>query len=804
MNMWTLAYEKFIPSQELLREALCTLGNGYFATRGAAPESQASSPFHYPGTYAAACYNRLVSEVAGREIENESLVNLPNWLPLGFRIDEGDWFDSERVALLDYRQELNVRRGVLTRLIRFKDERDRRTRVLQRRFVHMGDAHLAGLEMTVVAENWSGSLGVRSGLDARVTNGGVERYRELNNNHLVPVESWSAGEDTVYMQVETNQSHIRVAEAARTRVHGNGKFGPAKRRMIEEPGHIAHEFCCDIQEGEAVTVEKIASLYTSRDQAISECGLESRKKVERAGDFDALLETHVLGWGHLWRRFQTKVECDERTALILNTHTFHLLQTVSPKSIGLDIGVPARGLHGEAYRGHIFWDELFIFPLLNFRAPDLMRSLLMYRYRRLDEARWSAKQAGYRGAMFPWQSSSNGREESQKLHLNPRSGRWIPDNTHLQRHINAAIAYNVWSYYQVTNDVDFMCFYGAEMLIEIARFLVSIVGYNGSLDRYEIHGVVGPDEYHDAYPDARAPGINNNAYTNVMAVWVLCRALEVLELIPAHRQEALWDRLSLRREELQFWEDISRKMFVPFHDDGIISQFEGYDKLEEFDWVRYKEKYGDIQRLDRILESEGDSPNRYRVSKQADALMLFYLLSAEELTELFTRLGYSFKRECIRKNIEYYLKRTSHGSTLSRVVHSWVLARSDRERSFQLFQKALDSDVSDIQGGTTHEGIHLGAMAGTVDLAERCYSGLEIRRDMLRLNPLLPSEMKSLQFDILYRNHLIDVRVTSVGVKVRSRPSDAPPVKIGFRDRVDELKSGHSMEFKLTKSAEAS
>ena len=162
------------------------------------------------------------------------------------------------------------------------------------------------------------------------------------------------------------------------------------------------------------------------------------------------------------------------TELKLRVHIFHCLQTASPHSIDLDVGIPARGWHGEAYRGHIFWDELFIFPFLSLRLPTLTRALLSYRYRRLPEAKRAAREEGFEGAMFPWQSGSNGREETQKLHLNPESGRWNPDNTHRQRHINAAIAFNIWQYYEATDDYEFLTAFGAEMFLEIARFWASI------------------------------------------------------------------------------------------------------------------------------------------------------------------------------------------------------------------------------------------------------------------------------------------------------------------------------------------
>lgn len=795
-GIWTLAYDGYDPEQEGLREALCTLGNGHFATRGAAPESDADN-VHYPGTYVAGCFNRLKTEISGQIIENECMVNAPNWLPLTFRIEDGEWFNTGDWDILQYRQELDLRRGVLTRTMRVADAQGRRTRLVQRRFVSMANPHLAALETAMVAENWSGRAHVLSALNGTVTNSGVKRYQELDSRHLQPVETRAVHAETTCLQVETNQSHIRIAEAARTRISIHGEPVPVEPRVTQRPGYIAQELTVDVQQGKTVTVEKIVALYTSRDHAISECGDQACTEAERSPGFTDLLQRHVVSWNHLWKRCQIVIKGSRRVSLILNLHIFHLLQTVSPHTIEHDAGVPARGLHGEAYRGHIFWDELFIFPFLNLRIPDITRALLLYRYRRLPGARWAATEAGLEGAMYPWQSGSDGREETQTLHLNPRSGRWLPDNSRRQRHINIAIAYNVWHYYQVTGDVNFLAFYGAEMLIEIARFWASIAKYNRSLDRYEICRIMGPDEFHDAYPDADEPGIDNNAYTNIMAVWVLCRAGEAIDVLPANRREALRDKLGLRREELERWERISRKMLVVFQDGDIVSQFKGYELLKELDWQGYRAKYGDIHRLDRILEAEGDTPNRYKVSKQADVLMLFYLLSADELREILHRLGYPCEYETIPRNIDYYLERTSHGSTLSRVVHSWVLARSKRELSWHLLKEALESDVSDVQGGTTREGIHLGAMAGTVDLIQRCYTGIETRSDTLQLNPCLPAELDEMRFDITYRQHRINLVLTHDRLMISAQPGAAVPIRVGLRDQITELKAGDTVEFDL-------
>ncbi|MGA2404387.1 MAG: beta-phosphoglucomutase family hydrolase [Syntrophobacteraceae bacterium] len=372
-SAWSLVFEGFDPAHEGIRETLCTLGNGYFATRAAAAWAVADD-IHYPGTYLAGGYNRLNTDIAGRVVENEDLVNFPNWLTLEFCIANQDRFDARTVTLLSYRQELDLRRGMLLRTIRFEDRQGRRSLLQERRLVSMGDMHLGALELTLTAENWSGSITVRSAIDGRIVNLGAKLYRKFNNKHLESLAGEVGCEESVCLLVRTCQSNIHVAQAARTRAFIDGQLLDVRRRVIEEPGYIGQELKVDIKQGETLVLEKIASFYTSRDHAISECGLEARKAIARAGRFDAVMADHVLTWKHLWHRFDVHIELADpgfklNVSMLLRLNMFHLLQTVSLHSIGLDIGVPARGWTGEAYQGHIFWDELFIFPSRP-AAPD--------------------------------------------------------------------------------------------------------------------------------------------------------------------------------------------------------------------------------------------------------------------------------------------------------------------------------------------------------------------------------------------------------------------------------------------------
>ncbi|MFD9043852.1 glycoside hydrolase family 65 protein [Streptomyces bottropensis] len=791
MSEWTWEYEGYDPAAERLRESLCTLGNGYFATRGAVPESRAGLA-HYPATYAAGIYNRLESVVAGRRVVNEDLVNLPNWLLLRFRLcradgSAGPWFSPDTQQPFDHRHTLDLRQATLTRTFRFRDDEAGVLSVEQTRLVHMADPHLAALRTEFSAEEWSGEIEIESALDGDVTNTNVHRYRSLNHSHLAQVRTGTAGTDTTWLRCRTSTSDVGIGMAARTVVTGQlpraSELRGSRRRAV-------HRLVIPIAPGRPAVVEKTVALHTTRDLAISDPYGAAADRVAAAPGFLALLDSHVAAWARLWGRADVQVPGE--AGRVLRLHLFHLLQTLSPHTTELDVGVPARGLHGEAYRGHVFWDELFVLPYLNLHFPEVSRALLNYRHRRLPRACRAAAAAGRSGAMYPWQSGSDGREETQQLHLNPRSGRWLPDHSRLQHHVGSAIAYNVWQYCEATGDTEYLHTKGAEMLLQIARFWADTADFDPGHGRYRIRDVVGPDEYHDSYPEAVRPGLDDNAYTNVTAAWVLSRALDLTRRLPAWRREELFERIQLDGGELPKWEEISRQLRVPFHQ-GVISQFDGYGDLTELDWDGYRARYDSVRRLDRILEAEGDTVNRYQASKQADVLMLGYLFSPPELRDLFRRLGYDMDDVIWRRTVDYYLKRTSHGSTLSGLVHAWVLARARRAEAWTYCREALEQDVADLQGGTTGEGIHLGAMAGTLDLVQRGLTGLETREDALRLDPVPLPALSEYGFSLRYRGHWgVSVRLGSGQLRIGVPDSEESPIRLVLPNRAVTVAPGET------------
>ncbi|NQT00020.1 MAG: response regulator [Candidatus Omnitrophica bacterium] len=760
-SSWKLIYERFLPAEEGLREALCTLGNGYFGTRGAVSESGASRK-HYPGTYIAGVYNRLPTRIAGRTIINEDFVNCPNWLPLTFRFAKGEWISPTNNTILSYSQELNLRKGVFSRVMRFRESRGHQVRVQTQRIVSMSEPHLAAIKYTIIPDNYEGWITISSGLDGTVQNTGVSRYRQLNSKHLRPSGLGSFGKSGIYLSMKTSQSEIEIAEAAQVRIFCSGRLIRPESKIVKKGKKgIYQEFKIFAHKGKRYEIEKVVAIYTSKDRQVSRPLPAAINSVKRSQNFSRLLKGHQQAWDNLWKKLDIQIEGDEFSQKVLRLHAFHLLQCASRHNLNLDASLPARGLHGEAYRGHIFWDILFARPFFDFHAPEISKALFLYRYRRLDQARKNARKSGYDGAMFPWQSGSTGREETQVIHLNPLSGKWGPDHSHNQRHVSFAIAYDVWRYWERTADLDFLINYGAELLLSIATFGGSLAQYDSKDGRYHTEGLMGPDEFHERFPGAPKSGFKDNAYTNFLIVWTLLKAEEVLTILPAGQKQRIIKKLKISQEELNRWEDISRKMTLIINKGGIISQFDGYFKLKELDWPAYRRKYGKIQRIDRILKAEGKSPNAYKIAKQADVLMMFYLFSLAEIKDLFHRLDYRLTKEALKKNYGYYVLRTSHGSTLSKVVHCYLayLLGKTKEAG-ELFLQVLKSDIYDTQGGTTPEGIHAGVMGSSVDLVLRAFAGVDVENNQIKVQPHLPKKWRSIKFKICYKRHWISFLIT--------------------------------------------
>jgi len=659
-DLWTLRYFDYSSQEEGLREVLLTVGNGYFGTRGALEETEANG-INYPGTYIAGVYNRLESKVAGRTIVNEDFVNCPNWLPVTFKIGDHDWFDPNNGEILRITRTLDFRNGLLRKEVVVRDAHRRETLIESSRLASMAHAHIAALKYRITPLNYSDEISIKSGLDAEIINAGVERYCALNSKHLKPILVGGA-ENLSYLLSRTIQSGIDIAEAAKLVVSLDGERIKADLEIEKTPGAIWSTTVLDAKQGQSICVEKIVAFYTSKEDDVDDPLEAARAALEGMDGFDELLRESASAWEEIWGKIDIQIVGDRLAQKLIRLNLYHSLVSASPHNSKLDAGIPARGLHGEAYRGHIFWDELYILPFYNSYFPEVTKSVLKYRYRRLDQAKGYAKEFGYEGAMFPWQSGSDGREETQVMHLNPMSGEWGPDYSSLQRHVSLAIAYNIWNYYRVTDDLDFMVTYGAEMFFEICRFWASKARFNSITGRYDIDDVMGPDEYHEKVPHAKRGGVKNNTYSNIMVAWMFSQAREMLEQLDENDVQELRGRIQLDDDEIELWEDIRKRIHIPVSNAGVLEQFEGYFDLEELDWEDYKARYANIHRMDRILKAEGRVPDEYKVSKQADALMTFFVLEPDGVAKVLKAAGYSLEEnKLLSDNFEYYLLGSSIG-----------------------------------------------------------------------------------------------------------------------------------------------
>lgn len=759
---WLLRYYGYHPGKdEYAVESLLTTGNGFIGLRGTTPEMKISEN-HYPATYLAGLYNTAISEVSGQKIKNEDFVNAPNMQRMTLKIDGEELiFDASQIQGLQ--RTLDMRTGVFASTTRFLTKTGKELEVVAKRVVSMENMHLYALSYQVTPLNFTGEIELMSVSDGGVYNYNVARYRSLTNTHLDVVEQ-EAVDGKTSLIAQTRQSNIKILQQSELK---SETISLDKVTTEITKTAIYQTIPVIVTKGETVTFEKIVSVFMAKE------GEKLPEKVlsdQNFPSFDEVKRTSAEAWNTLWAQAEIKVSGDIMSEKMLHLHTYHMLVSGSPVANStLDASITARGLHGEAYRGHIFWDELFILPFYIIHFPETARQLLLYRYHRLGAAKEAAKKEGYEGAMYPWQSGLDGSEQSQELHLNPITGEWGEDHSRLQRHVSLAVAYNVWLYGNNTNDRLFMVDYGIELLLEIAKFWLSKTTFDEEKGCYSIAGVMGPDEFHEAYPGSQTGGLTDNAYTNMMVVWLFEEIEKIYQTYDADSLKRIQKKVALTSKQLAEMEHIKHNLHLEINSEGIIAQFEGYFDLEEVDWTFYKEKYGNIYRMDRILQAEGRSADEFKVAKQADSLMIFYNLHKSRVDQILTDLQCELPEDYLEKNLAYYLERTSHGSTLSRIVHSQLASIvDDRQLAWKLYQEALRSDYQDIQGGTTAEGIHAGVMAATLFITLTTFAGIDIRQDRIHIQPHFPEQWKELSFKMSIRGINFSISVSEETLEIEA------------------------------------
>ena len=718
---WAVIETQFDPTQLHYKETVFTVGNGYLGTRGSFEEG-------YLGSMSATLIHGVYDDVP---VVHTELANCPDWLPLVVIIN-GDRFRLDHGEILSYRRQLDLRRGVLSRDVRWRSGSGHTVDIHLERFASLADQHVLALCCQVTALDFEGTIEVQGSINGYPDNQGVMHWEWLNQGALATEE----GDCLTWLHLRTRNSGIELGMATRVTVAD----ASASVRVTGCQGYPNLAATFSVEFGQTVTLEKVVTVFTSREETVP--AQAAQDKLRQQPSYTTLLSAQEAAWEEVWRSSNVVIEGDTKAQLAIRYNLFQLL-ICAPRHDNT-VSIPAKTLSGFAYRGHVFWDtEIFVLPFLIFTQPALARNLLTYRYHTLNGARRKAKESGYKGAMFAWESAGTGDE------VTPR---WVPpadSNAELVRiwcgdrelHINTDIAYAVWNYWQVTGDDDWMRECGAELILDTAVYWGSRVEWNAKQEYYEIREVIGTDEYHEH--------VSNNAFTNRMVQWHLQKALAVLEWLHSqypNQATQLEEKLQITLERQARWRDIISHIWL-LHDreTGIIEQFEGFFNLEDLNLADYEPRTRSMQ---TILGIEGAS--KRQVLKQPDVLMLLYLLRDS--------LGSDYDHQTLQKNWDYYAPRTdiTYGSSLGPAIHAALASYLNQPKeAYQRFMQAVLVDLEDTRRNAK-EGIHAASAGGVWQAIVFGFAGVRITETGPVANPHLPQAWTRLKFKLQWRDQWYD------------------------------------------------
>ncbi|MCL4474409.1 MAG: hypothetical protein M1455_10835, partial [Actinobacteria bacterium] len=760
-----LIEDGFNPFREREIESLASVSNGYLGTRASLEEQ---GPASGAATLIAGIYD--IGEYDGLE----ELATAPDWLFTRIFVF-GKQLKLDTETMVEHKRILDLRRGVYRRRWRHRDHQGRMTSVEFTRFVSMDDPHALVLTVSITPENYSGAVRVETGI--RVCDncrtplepvGGIKpaRGRKAKGERGEDSLKDKPRPNSLNLLTGTSRSGLIVSMAQATRVHEDYPGVIKKERYIdsgETDAGVYEEIAWHAEMDRALTLQKYVSVFTSRETD-EPAAAASAHAAEIAGrGATRLLLEHTSRWEERWELSGIDLEGDPEARHLLNFSIYHLIGAGNP---GDDrVSVSARALTGTIYRGHIFWDaEIFTIPFFIFTFPPAARAALMYRYHTLPAAKNNATKAGFRGAMFAWESAQSGEEMTPRAMLSP-SGEVIPVTSgDLEDHIISDIAYGVWRYWSATGDDAFLIEAGAELILETARFWVSRSEHERGA--YHILNVEGPDEYHDE-------GVDDNYYTNAMAVWNIEHALEAAlfmqESYPAEWAE-LSGRIGLKNPELKQWSKVADQMYLNMTGGKLIEEFSGYFNLEDIDVRDFRPRTAPM-----AVILGRDRANASQIVKQADVVMALYLLEKK------------LSPEIIRANFEYYDRRTAHGSSLSPAIYGLVAARLGMlDEALAYFRQAATIDLANNMGNAAG-GVHIAAMGGLWQEMIMGFAGVRTDGARLFVNPILPDGWKRLRFRLAWRGLTLAYDIRS-GRQIRLTLEGTGKVQTGiYGSRPQEL-----------------
>ena len=731
---WTLDEHGYDPLRESSIESRFAIGNGFLGVRASRSVSRGPTwltwaPWlvwaSWPRTYVAGLF-----DTPNTDPPVPALVPVADWLRVRIRLD-GETLLLRRGRTLEHRRTLDMRRGLL-----LAEWRQRTPAGVI--------AHVRTLRLVSQAER---ALGLQL-LSLELDRDGVEVKLEASFE--------SAGLGMMAVRVEDELGVWRTADSDR----GVAMAGAASlaldghARVTEAAGPLRWVWHWRSMVGQEATMERIVAVARA-DTAEDDPGPVAAAMLgrARAAGGQAILAAHETAWAGRWQASNVTIDGDPELERALRFATYHLNSAANPDDPLVSIG--ARGLTGDAYLGHVFWDtDIYLMPFYIDSWPKAARSLLMYRFHTIDRARAKARRGGWRGALYAWESADTGEETTPDQVIGPAGTPVDVLSGKEEQHIASDVAYAVWQYWRATGDDAFLLEAGAEMILETARFWASRSTLEAD-GRRHIRHVIGPDEYHE--------NIDDNAYTNGMARWNIARALELVEMMRATSLDGarrgwaecwggLESRLGLGAAELALWHEVIDTLVTGLDPaTGLIEQFAGFHQLEKINLERYADRKVP---MDVILGHE--RTQRTQVVKQADVVALLALLPE------------TFDEPTQRANFRFYEPLCSHGSSLSRSMHALVAARlgmTDLALRYLHETSAIDLSPSSAESAG---GVHIAALGGLRQAVMLGFVGLSLAGETLSLAPLLPAHWSRVSCCVYWHGRRVRLDISQGGQDVQA------------------------------------
>jgi kojibiose phosphorylase len=719
--------DEFNKNNQGVQETIFTLGNGFIGSRGIMEEYPSGAN---PGTFMAGMYDISEAQV-------EELINLPN--PIKFVISsEGEKLDIFSMKVLSHKRILDMKNGVLVRKTLYRDAKKRKFLYQSARFLSMADPHVGAMKVSIKLLNGNASLAASFRIDDAVYNAGGLMLAKRRHFNVIKADKEGVF-DYIVFRTNTHKHIISYADSLEFKQAG-------KKKQLDER---FHQF--DLKTNQEIVFTKIFTLYTSYNYSSKSIKRETMRSLNESvkKGFDGVFKAHLKKMSKRWEDSDIVIEGDKEIQNAMRFNIYHMLISARRRYAHYSIG--AKTLSGQGYRGHIFWDtEIYLLPFYIYTQPEIARGLLMFRYKTLPQAREIAIEKGYRGAMYPWEATESGTEQTPRYSKDV-DGKIVEVHTQdYEHHITADVAFGVYNYYQITGDRAFLIDYGTEIIFETARFWASRVEYSKKDKKYHIRGVIGPDEFH--------VNVDDNAYTNYLAAWNLEYAVQLYkELQDNSKIKKILNNIKLSSKEVKQWVEIAENIvLLRSKKKKIINQFDGYLRKKDYQVQEYDEHFMPL--TPKHLEFEG--LGRSQLIKQGDVLLLFCLFPEK------------FSHEVKLHNYNFYLPRTTHKSSLSYCQHS-ILANvlGDSFKAFCFFWAAINIDLNDVPKNTS-AGIHAANLGGVWQALLFGYAGLKCTANEINIDPKLPGNFKGLEFSFYHGGDRFEVEEARSQIKLRYMPKN--------------------------------